>query len=651
MTNQYEGLFYYKKDGSAFVRITGFDNREPDMPEEVFIYPSATGGARAGDLVSVTVKSATPKKTRRPLLADSDPKEHQSKGLTAGKVQSIIKPLTEDVVGKVTTINGKKYLLPDYYIEHRIQLSSEKSVPVKDGDKVFGSLGRFKTPSSMRVTVKENLGSAKDFDANVKALLLSNKFDEPFSATALSEAKQTTYTEILPYLTNRADLRGKTTLTVTKNENSRTECAFSVERDKNGNYLLGVHVADVAEFVPFGSHLDETACKRGKTVVLPDREIPMFPPDLAHDSCFLGVGEDKLAISIFVTVSPQGTIVDFDFCESIINVATNCLYDELEALLLCADGSAILPLREKYSCVMPTLHDMFALGGILQSTRVAGGSTDLDKANRNFVFGRHGGKPISIKAEKDSDPARLIREFISVVGYSLAEFFDSKGIPTVYRVRPLPSKATLESFRAFVAGLGIETSLVSDEDLFSYVTGAARGTSYEEILLSELLRILPATSFSCHPARHAIHGLDKYLRFAYPVNRYADLCVQRIIKAIIASRNDTAPLDTSLLWKYTRVGVFIASVSEINALWAEDEISDLFALDYMKKNLGKKYRGTVWSVDAASVKVLLNNSCVGRIPFDESDSREWRLNYKVGSSIEVEIAEIDLEHRTLVLKA
>lgn len=649
MTNQYEGLFYYKKDGSAFVRITGFDSQDSSLPEEVFIAPAATGGARVGDMVSVAVKSAPVKKSRRPLLADTT--ERLSKTVVAGKVQSIIKPLTDTVVGTVTTINGKKFLIPDHYIEHRIQLSSEKTVSVKDGDKVCGSLGRFKTPSSMRLTVKENLGSAKEFEPNVKGLLLSNNLDEPFSSAALLEAKQTTYTEISPYLTKRVDLRGKTTLTVTKNENSRTECAFSVERDKNGNYILGVHVADVAEFVPLDSQLDITACKRGKTVVLPDREIPMFPPALAHDSCFLGVGEDKLTISIFVTVTQTGKVVDFDFCESVINVATNCLYDELEALLLCADGSAILPLREKYSGVMNTLNDMFALGGILQSARVSFGSTDFDKANRKFIFGRHGGKPISIKAEKDSDPARLIREFISVVGYSLANYFDTNAVPTIYRVRPLPSKSALEDFRAFAASLGIETSLVSDEELFSCVTGESRGMPYEEILLSELLRILPATSFSCHPARHAIHGMDKYLRFAYPVNRYADLCVQRIIKSVIASRNDTAPLDRSLLWKYTRVGVFVASVSEIKALWVEDEISDLFALDYMKKSVGKKYNGTVWSVDAASVKVLLNNSCVGQILFDDANSTEWRQKFKVGTSIDAEVVGVDLEHRVLLLKA
>lgn len=648
MTNQYEGLFYYKKDGSACVRVMGFDNRDPDMPEEVFVAPSATGGARVGDTVAVTVKTTPVKKSRRPLLDDSN--ELLPRAAVAGKVTRIIKPLTDTVVGKLTSINGKMFLMPDYYIEHRIQLSSEKTVPAKEGDKVCGTLGRFKTPSSMRVTVKENLGSAKDFDTNVHALLLSNRYDEPFTAAALSEAKQITYAEIAPFLAKRVDLRGKTTLTVTKNESSRSECAFSVERDKKGNYILGVHVSDVAEFVPFDSLLDDTARKRGKTVVLPDKDIPMFPPDLAHDACFLGVGEDKLAVSVFVTVAPDGSVVDFDFCESVINVATNCLYDELEALLLCADGSAILPLREKYSAVLSTLQDMFTLGGILQSTRVESGSTDLDKANRKFIFGRHGGKPISLKAEKDSDPARLIREFISIAGSSLANYFDSNGIPMVYRVRPLPSKETLEGFRAFVSGLGIETSLISDADLFSYVTSVAIGTHYEEILLSELLRILPITYFSCHPERHAIHGHDKYLRFAYPVNRYADLCVQRIIKAAIASRNDTTPLDFAQIWRYTRVGVFIASISEIKALWTEDEISDLFALDYMRRNMTKKYAGTVWSVDASSVKVLLNNSCVGHLRFNESESIEWRKKYKVGATVELEIAEIDLEHRSLLLK-
>lgn len=659
MTYQYEGLFYYKKNGSAFVRIMGFDDRNLDMPEDVFIPPISTGDALEGDRVLCAVRSPSAQKSKSSLREGTE-LARELRRKTTGKVLSVLERARDSVTGTLISTGDKLYLLPDGYIGHRIAVQDELPAGCKPGDKVFGELGKYRTPSGMRVTIKESFGSAKELEPNIKALLREEGLDKGFESEALVQAKQATYDEITPYLSKRSDLRGKTIVTVSKDESSRTECAFSVERDKDNNYVLGVHVADVAEYIPYGSALDRSAAKRGKTVVLPDKDITMLPEALAHGPCFLEIGVDKLAVSVILTISQTGEILDFDFCESVINVAANCMFDELDALLLCFDASAILPLREKYSAITPMLQDMFALGGLLQSVRIRSGSADLDKANRHFIFGRHGGKPINIKSEKDSDPDRLIREFITAAGSELAAYLSSNGIPSIYRLQPMPDDEALEKFRALAASLGIVTEGIPDGELFANVAEFSRGLPFEEMLLSELRRILPHTSFSARPRRHAIHGLDKYLRFAYPANRYADLSVQRILKAIISQRDKKSELDKELLWRYMRVGVFVASINEARASRVEDAVSDLYALDFMKKNVGKRYGGVIWSIDAASATVLLNNSCVGLILFEQNanisygEAREsitiGGRKLVVGSVVDATIESADIQQRTLLLK-
>ncbi len=488
--------------------------------------------------------------------------------------------------------------------------------------------------------VVKDFGSADEAEAYIKALLFAEGLDRPFGFDALLQAKQTAFTEITALMGRRVDLRGKTVITLSESESSRSECGFSVETDRDGNFILGLHTMDAAEFIGRDTALEAEAKERGKTVVLPDREIPMLPEVLTKGTCFFEVGEDRLAVSYFVTVDGEGRVLSFDFCESIVKAAANCLFDEIEALLLDFDSSAIMPLREAYASVLPTINQMFVLGGLLQNARVLAGGADIDRAERKFVYGRHGGKPLGVICQKESDPKRLIREFIAVTGRELASYLHANGIPALYRVQEEPCEEAVEDFRAKAEALGIDTAGAEGGEIFAYAAESCHGMRTEELLLNALHGALGEPGFSLTPVKHVVHGTPMYVRFAYPLNRFADFFTQRIVKSVIYAREHLAAVDTEDLRARAERACEAANRLEKRASRVESAVEDITAMECLRRLGAKNYTGLVSAVGDGWTEVLLDNGCTGYIErgkgglsfgsevtvrFERADFREGRL--------------------------
>ncbi len=472
--------------------------------------------------------------------------------------------------------------------------------------------------------VIKTFGSADDADANLKALFCAEGLDAPFDFDTQMQAKQTAFTEITALMGRRTDLRGKIVITLSESESSRSECGFSVETDKAGNYVLGLHTMDVAEFIGKESALENTAFTRGKTVVLPDKEIPMLPETLTKGPCFFEVGEDRLAVSYFLTINEEGTVLSFDFCESIVKTAANCLFDEIEALLLDFDSSAIMPLREAYASVLPTISQMFVLGGILQNARVLNGGADIDRAERKFVYGRHGGKPVGIISQKESDPKRLIREFLAIAGRELAMYLNSNNIPALYRVQAAPDEGQIASFREKAELLGINTDAAKGSDVFAYAAERSHGTRTEELLLRTLHASLNETGFAAQPMRHVVHGTYMYVRFAYPMNRLADYCIQRIVKCIISANEKGEQINRKLLSEKTQQAIEAANRLEARASRIEKQVEDIVAMECLRKIGQRSYSGLVDAVDENKITVLLDNGCLGYVELAGRSFAEYK---------------------------
>lgn len=545
--------------------------------------------------------------------------------------------------GKLCLKNGKYYV--DTFGGESVLISESVPASCKEGDLVAAVI------KENGATVTDCFGSSAELEPNLKALLRNEGLDVPFEADAVMQAKATAFTEITALMAKRTDLRGKTIVTLSETEGSRNECGFSVEIDKDGHYILGVHTTDVAQFVDKCSALERAVFTRCKTAMLPGREIPMLPESITKGPCFLEVGEDRLAISYFLTVDEEGTVKDFSFCESVIKTAANCLFGEIEALFLDYDTSAIMPLRKAYASVFTTISNMFNLGAILQSARVARGGADIDKAEKRFLYSRHGGKPVGVVFRKDSDPKRLVREFLSLAGQKLAEYLYENEVPSIYRIQEEPTKEAVDRFRSNCELVGVNTAAYNDKELFAGVSESIRGMREEELLLSELRALLPETTFAAEPHPHFIHNTQMYTRFAYPLNRCADFAIQRIVKWVLAG------LENPPLLKASVAMAIKAAAGEGKVNKCEKIAEDLVSLDCLKRDKHKTYSGLVKSINADGATVLLDNGCIGVIEAASAsiDAKEEKMTvggktYRFGSEISVRFLRADFETATLYVE-
>lgn len=553
---------------------------------------------------------------------------------------------TQTAVGTVCKEGGINYLK----IDGKNTVTIEGALPVncKEGDRVAAAL------AAGKAVVKEVFGPSTECEPNLKALLRREGVDTEFEADAIMQGKETAFTEIRALMAKRTDLRGKTIITLSESESTRNECGFSVERLGDGDYLLGIHTADVVEFATDSSALEKAVHTRCKTAILPGKDIPMLPETITKGPCFLEVGEDRLAVSYFLTIDGEGKVKDFSFCESVIKTAANCLFSEIDALFLDYDISAVIPLRKAYASVLSVISNMFDLGAVLQNARVMRGGADIDKAERHFVYSRHGGKPVGVVFRKESDPKRLIREFLSIAGQTLASYLYNNKLPAIYRVQSAPSAAVLKQFRQLCEAVGVSTDSYEDNRLILNVTEAIRGIREEELILTHLRSILPEVGFSDTPCKHFIHGSDMYTRFAYPLNRCADFCIQQVIKAVLAGKTEGEEL-ADLVCK-VQEGV-IAAGGEARVNKVESLAETLIALDCLKRDRNKTYTGLVWQIGKDKITLLLDNGCIATLTVDENitvkdDTATIKgSKYSFGSEMTVNYKEADFVNAVLYVEA
>ncbi len=536
-------------------------------------------------------------------------------------------------VGTLYTDGGKFY----------INTLEGVSVPALDyfpigcrvGDRVSATLG-----ADGVYSVDASFGSAAEIVPNINAILSAEGLDGSFEADAAIEAKETAFAEISALMAHRVDFRGKTILTLSKSEKSRAECGFSLERDKAGNFILGLHTVDAVEFIDENSALEKAVFSRGKTVVIPSKEIPMLPDAISKGPCFLEVGEDRLAVSYMLTINAEGEVLGFDFCESIIKTAANCLFDEIEALLFNFEPSSIFPLRQAYSSVQPILMEMFELGGILQNARISRGGASIDRAKRVFKH-TFGSKAIGVSADKKSDIECLVREFLAVSGVELARYLNRNGIPAIYRVQNAPDDDAIASFCEKAKAIGYLPEGVADSKALSMAAELSHLTPREELLLEVLHDALPPAYFAAEPLRHPVHATDMYVRFAYPINRCADFCMQKIVKEVISARENNREIPKAKLADIVARGIESATYCENRAGRVEDAVENLVALECLERSGDKTYSGYVKSVGKDELCLLLDNNCIAYAKL--AGDKE----YSFGDFVKVGFASVDFEANKL----
>ncbi len=456
---------------------------------------------------------------------------------------------------------------------------------------------------------------------------------------------------------NRKDLRSIPMVTIDGADAKDLDDAISIEQLSNGNYKLGVHIADVTHYVREGMALDKEALERGTSVYLVDRVIPMLPRKLSNGICSLNPKVDRLTLSVFMEIDNRGTVINHEIVEGLINIDERMIYEDVSDILEKDDQE----LKQKYSNLVDMFKMMESLCLILRNRRENRGAIDFDFPESKVILDDKG-KPIEIRKYERRIANRMIEEFMLVCNETVAEYFYWQNTPFVYRVHEDPSLEKLEEFNKFIHNFGYHLKGLSTEihpktlqDLLKKI----EGTKEERLINTLMLRSLKKARYAGHNLGHFGLAAKYYCHFTSPIRRYPDLEIHRIIKESINEK-----LNNKRLEQLSGIVPNIAdqsSTRERLADEAERETEDLKKAEYMADKIGEVYEGIVSGVTSFGMFVELDNTIEGLIRLSYLiddyyiyDSEQHMLIgerrkkiYRMGDVVKIKVSKVDIAQREI----
>ncbi len=477
-----------------------------------------------------------------------------------------------------------------------------------EGDKVLVKLDR-KSRMGLFGTITENFGPADSREANYLAILSENGIETEFEPEAISLAKCLSQMPIT--LEGRKDFTDKMIFTIDGADAKDLDDAISLDVLENGDYLLGVHIADVSEYVTPKTALDRAAMRRGTSVYFTDKVVPMLPRALSNGACSLNAGEKKYALSAFITLTPDGKIKSTRVEKSVIESKIRGVYSEVNDLFDKGEDSEFFG---KYKSAYPTLCKMRELYLILLHRAVERGAMELDRAEARILLDDRG-EPVDILRRERGDAERLIEQFMLAANEGVATLMKEKDYPCVYRIHEPPVAEKLHDFLSFAHNSGFDLSGVGKNITgkdFQRILEKARDSGKGDAVSYIILRTMAKAKYSDRCVGHFGLGIERYCHFTSPIRRLSDLATHRIIKATLIS-GDTPNKYTG----YARRAAAAASEAELRAMTAERAIDDLYKCIYMEKFIGEEFDASITMITSFGIFAELENTCEGLILLSE----------------------------------
>ena len=491
-------------------------------------------------------------------------------------------------------------------------------------------------------------------DKGLDILTIMKKYDLPEEFSEKIENYADSISEEIPpeEYKRRRDLRDLRIVTIDGEDAKDLDDAVSIEKLSNGNYYLGVHIADVSNYVKERNPLDKEALKRGTSVYLLDRVIPMLPKKLSNGICSLNPKIDRLTLSCFMEIDKTGKVVDHDITESIIRTSERMTYTDVTKILRDKDED----LMKRYDYLVDDFKLMEELCEILHKKRIARGAIDFDFEECYIVLDELG-KPIEIKPYERAIANRIIEEFMLVCNETIAEHMYWANTPFVYRVHEEPDPEKLMLFNEFVHNLGyvIRWSKEVHPKALQDVIEKVKGKKEETVVSTLLLRSMMQARYSPECIGHFGLASRYYCHFTSPIRRYPDLIVHRIIKEYInGSLNEkrTEKLVTEVEYASKQ-----SSDMERVAQDAEREVDDLKKAEYMSYRIGETFSGIISSVTNFGMFVELPNTIEGLVHISTLDDDYYEYDekhliligertkkvYRLGDEVEVKVTKVDVD--------
>lgn len=531
-------------------------------------------------------------------------------GNREGVIQQIVSSLPIEIVGTVDKSKNAMFVVCDDKITEDIYIPKQKNGGAHNFDKVVVSVyKRAEKDRSPEGEIIEVLGRSGDAGVDILS------FARRFGLTAAFSEKVEQETAGLEFrekdMESRLDLRGETIFTIDGEDAKDLDDAVSLEKLPNGNYKLGVHIADVTHYVRENGEIDREAQKRGTSVYLVDRVVPMLPKKLSNNLCSLNPHEDKLTVSCIMEIDGNGDVVGNNIAKSVINSVERMTYTNVNKIL---DGDRELSVR--YANIKDTLVQMNELAGILRKRRFDRGSIDFELEEPKIKLNAKG-MPISIEPAQRGFGEKLIEEFMLAANITVAEQYFYMEMPFVYRVHETPDAEKMRELAVFLSNFGIRLSGYQNihPKAVQAVLNMAQGTEEHNIINRVTLRSLKKARYDMMPVAHFGLAAERYCHFTSPIRRYPDLMVHRIIKAVLEGRADEKYVERL---EETLPGIaFNSSVRERNAIEAERAVQNRKMAEYMTRFIGAEFAGVVSGVTRFGVFVELPNTIEGMIPLSE----------------------------------
>ena len=569
-----------------------------DESLDIFISKRSMNGAMNGDVVAV----------------DMIPEEFWG-GSPEGIITKVLERKTTEVVGTFQKNKKFGFVVPegrkgreDVYI-NKSDFSGAQS-----GDKVVAVITKYpEKKSKPEGRISEIISRKGQPGGDIKALLRSEGLRETFPSRVNAEAKAVSKEGVTEKdIAGRRDLRDKTIITIDGADSKDFDDAVCVEMLPNGNYLLGVHIADVTHYVKDEGFLDQEALKRGNSVYLIDQVVPMLPKRLSNGICSLNPDVDRLTLSIDMEVSPEGEVVNHDIYESVIHSKARMVYTDVSDMLEYGDKELI----EKYSNIYDDILRMGELAKLLRKKRDERGGLDFD-LDEAYITLDEQGIPRSVEVAERRTANRLIEEFMLLANQTIAEHFFWMEVPFVYRVHEAPAPDRMREFKSFLTGFGLtfkgSTENVHPKTLKG-ILESVKDKSYENVINTVMLRSMQKAYYGTECLGHFGLALKYYCHFTSPIRRYPDLMIHRIIKASLHGE-----LTEKTMKKFRRKAMYAAdqsSETERQAIALEREVDKMKKAEYMSYHIGEEFDGIISGVTDFGIFVELENTIEGMVRID-----------------------------------
>ncbi len=632
------GTFTSHSKGFGFVEIEGRD-------EDLYIPENFVNGAFHKDTVRVSLLSGH--------SAGQNGRRQEA------QVIEILARGMKQIVG-IYDKSNKNYgfVIPDNTkIGEDIFVPAERSKGAVTGHKVVCEItdyGRNNRKPEGKIT--EILGHVNDPGVDIMSIVRGYELPVEFSEKIMHQAERVANEVSGADMEGRSDLRGVQMVTIDGEDAKDLDDAVSLTKD-GALYRLGVHIADVTNYVQENSALDWEARERGTSVYLVDRVIPMLPHKLSNGICSLNAGEDRLALSCLMTIDQKGEVVSHEIVESVIRVDRRMSYTSVKKILEDRDEAEC----REYEALVPMFELMRELAGILRAKRKKRGSIDFDFPESRIILDRQG-HPLEIKPYERNVATKIIEDFMLIANETVAEHFHWMELPFVYRTHDNPDPEKISKLGTFIRNFGYSIKSRQEEihpKELQKLLAKIEDTPEEALIARLTLRSMKQAKYTINCTGHFGLACPYYCHFTSPIRRYPDLQIHRIIKEQLRGR-----LNEKRIEHYNEILPEVAKHSsemERRADEAERETDKLKKVEFMEHHIGEVYEGVISSITAWGVYVELPNTIEGMIHvsmlpgdyfyYDEETyemvGQATDIRYKLGQKLMVRVNATDKILRTI----